>query len=148
MKFTITEFKTACKENGVDPTPIIASLKKGRETAEKRPFWTLFVDTLVKFHEEVKKTAYHLISRDFKILEEIYDLLKKVCISRGFEWTEEKCCNGFRKYLERAWNKDQWLRNNFTLNNILIQFNSIINATKTPSGNNDYANRLTQRIAG
>lgn len=148
MKFNLTEIKAACKENNIDPTPILASLKKDRETAEKRPFWSSFLEVFYKFFESVKKNAFQVLKRDWKIFEELYDLLRAKCEKMGYEWTEKMCCLGFEKYLQKAWNKDQWLRNNFTLSNILTQFNTISNesaATKTQSLVESYAENMAAR---
>lgn len=68
-------------------------------------------------------------------LKKICEHLKKISIDAAKEWTEKYavyCLNGF---LQKAWDHDQWLKNNFELANLLSKINSITN--KIINGNDN-----------
>ena len=59
---------------------------------------------------------------------EAYDFLKKRAEIQKWEFTQKSLCDAFKYFLNEAWNKDNWLRKNFSIPNILSQFNQIVNA--------------------
>ncbi len=144
--FTITELKNACKQHGIDPAPILETLKANKQPKEPREFWDCFIQVWHEFFAEKKGVDFQFLKRDWSTIQELYDLLRKRCESAGMEWTSHIACQGFKKYLQNAWNKDNWLQTNFTLNNVLIQFNAI--ATLRSNSTTDYKSNLAARING
>lgn len=95
---------------------------------EKKLYWKKFVDTWNEFYLQHKSEPYQYLKKDFAALEKIYDFLKKRCEKKGYDWTEQNLINAFNFFLKKAHDKDEWLRMNLSIPNILSQFNQIVNA--------------------
>jgi len=102
----------------------------------EREFWKRIVDVWDNFYQLKKNERYNYLKQDFASLEKIYDFLKKRSEERKWEWNEKNAVAGFEFFLEKAWNKDNWLKDNFSLPNLLSQFNLIVNGQQQGAGQN------------
>lgn len=118
-------------------------------------FWKNFVNEWNEWYKTKFNGSYVYLSKDFAHLKKIYQFLEKRAADKKFEFTEENLLAAFRFYLNKAWDKDQWLRNNFSIANILSQFNQIANGTgktndkngKQPTGANVSTGSILSKIA-
>ena len=103
------------------------------------PFWKSFVNTWDEFYQQKTGNKHFYQKKDFGCLKKIYDFLKKRAESAKYDWTEQSSIAGFKMYLNKAYEKDEWLRNNFSIPNILSQFNQIANGQQSNSQNGNPA---------
>lgn len=99
------------------------------------PFWKKFVDTWEEFYLEHKNEKYAYADKDFKCLKSIYQFLQKRAEAKKYEWTEENLMQAFTWFLKKAYEKDNWTRENFSIPKILSQFNEIANGTSGTTNN-------------
>lgn len=110
-----------------------AKKKNDDEDFSKLLWWKSFVARWDEFYLQKKGSKYRYLKKDFAHLKKIHEFLKLRSTEKKFEFTEENLLAAFEFYLNRAWEKDDWLRNNFSLANLLSQFNQIANGTKSNS---------------
>ena len=120
--------KGKTKRNKTKP---ISSGDKPPATKIELDFWKAFIEVWDKFYFEKLKNKYAYQQKDFGCLKKIYDFLKKRSEQKNWEFTEENLIKAFNVHLKSAYSKDEWLRQNFTIPNILSQFNQIENGTIT-----------------
>jgi len=108
--------------------------KKKKDDFSKSLFWTEFVQVWNLFYEGKNKSKYLYQQKDFGCLKKIYDFLKKRSEEKKWEFTKENLVKAFNIHLDNAYKKDEWLRNNFTIPNILSQFNQIENSKQQENG--------------
>lgn len=101
---------------------------KKEDDFSKLPYWKKFIETWDQFYQQQKNERYIYQKKDFGCLKRIYEFLKKRSEVKGYDWTEENLVNGFTYFLKKAFEKDDWMKNNFSIPNILSQFNQIANA--------------------
>lgn len=108
----------------IKPETLTFSKKKSSNIT---PFWILYVNVFDNFYYSKTGEKYSYLGKDFAALKKIYTFLKKRAEGKNYVWTEQIMQEGFNAYLEKAYNKNEWLRNNFTTSNLLSQFNQIAN---------------------
>lgn len=92
-------------------------------------YWKSFVDKWNAWYSLKHKNPYNYLEKDFANLKRIYKFLERRLYAKKIEFTEEKLLAAFDFFLEKAWNKDEWLKQNFSIPNVLSQFNQITNAS-------------------
>lgn len=100
------------------------------------PFWKSFIETWNGFYKKNVGENYNYLEKDFNHFKKIYNFLKKRAADKKFEFTEDNFLAAFKFFLQRAWDKDQWLRNNFSVANCLSQFNQIANGKNESNSKN------------
>lgn len=93
----------------------------------KLPFWKAFIECWHQWYQEQFQIPYLYMKKDFAHLKGIYQFLQKRSEIKKFEFTEETLLAAFKFFLKTAWEKDNWLKQNFSLQNLLTQFNQISN---------------------
>lgn len=105
-----------------------APAKKKKLPGEKNIYWKAFVETFEKFYMEKNgNNKYEYLGQDWPALDKIYNFLKKRAEQGKFQFNEENLLLAFNFFLEKAWAKDNWLKNNFSISNLLSQINQIAN---------------------
>jgi hypothetical protein len=103
----------------------------GEKSPEKKKsdliFWKQFVTVWNEWYKTKFNESYGYMEKDFAHLKKIYKFLEKRAADKKFEFTEENLLAAFKFFLNKAWDKDTWLRQNFSIPNILSQFNQIAN---------------------
>jgi len=97
---------------------------------EPAPYWKNFLKKYLEWYGQKFNEHYELQGKDFKALKKIHSFLEKRAVEKKAEFTEAWLLDAFGFFLEKAWSKDQWLRDNFSIPNILSQFNQIANANQ------------------
>lgn len=117
------------------------------------PYWKNFIEEWNSWYEKTIGCKYMYLDKDFAHLKKIYKFLEKRAEEKKFEFTEDNLLAAFRFFLQKAWDKDSWLRNNFSIPNILSQFNQIVNEqrktdskAKQPTGANVSTGSILQKI--
>ncbi len=116
------------KINQTKPNQTSSNSHSGAAAPAKKneiEFWDLLVKAWFDFYEQKFSAKPIFNATQASFLKKIVIHLKKVSLAAGKEWTENyanKCLNGF---LIRAWDKDEWMRKNFELSNLLSKINSI-----------------------
>ena len=129
-----------------------APVNKKKPVEEKKIYWKVFIE---KFHDWYLKkfnTKYLFLKKDFAHMETMYVFFEKRSIEKKFEFTEENFLAAFEFFLNKAWEKDEWLRNNFTIPNLLSQFNQIANGyrktgQKQATGGDVSMSGIAQKLA-
>lgn len=111
----------------VDESPV----NKKKVVGEKNLYWPAFVKTFENFYLEKKNNKYEYLGQDWSALDKIHKFLKKRAELKNFEFTQENLVAAFKFFLNAAWEKDNWLKNNFSISNLLSQINQIANAQST-----------------
>lgn len=119
---TKTETKTSKSHSSAN-----ANGKKKSELV----FWKEFIEVWNNFYLKKLENEYNYLAKDFGSFKKIHGFLKKRIDSKNREFTQENLMETFKWFLEKAWEKDEWLRQNFTVSNVLSQFNQIVNESKT-----------------
>lgn len=109
--------------------------KKDKATAEETTeHWKQLVEVWFEFyrskHEGRDPTFENRSPKSLKaIVQWLERRTQKKCELEGqpFEWTEQVATDTLQMFLQYAYNSDQWLRNNFLLHNLELQFDKIIN---------------------
>lgn len=125
-----TKSKTKQKDSGDSSPP-----------EEKKMYWQKFVAVFENFYTQKTNSKYIYQKKDWGCIEKIYDFLKNRSEAMNLEWSENNCLVGFATYLKKAYEKDNWIKENFSIPNILSQFNQIANATGTGNTNNRQTNK-------
>ncbi len=118
--------QTSKSHSGGDPPA-----NKKNMVGEKNEYWKMFVETFATFYTSNVGNPYNFQQKDWGCLDKIYQFLKKRAEAKQYEWTEETMKNGFNFFLKTAYEKDNWTRQNFSIPNLLSQFNQIANARTT-----------------
>lgn len=90
-------------------------------------YWKIFVSAWDKFYLDKTGSKYRYQKKDWGCLKKIYDFLKKRSEEKQYDWNEKNMVDGFNFFLQKAYDKDDWMRNNFSCPNLLSQFNQIAN---------------------
>lgn len=101
---------------------------------------------VTEFWEGLVKTWFEFYGQKFKAegkpaepmfgaaqgdhLRKISAHLKKLATAKNYEWTEQYAIRCLQGFLGKAWEHDDWMRNNFELANLVSKFNSITNTSK------------------
>lgn len=120
------------KQNNSFPAAGAAAKKKKQEA--QVPFWTEFVAVWAEAYKSYLNEHYDFSGKDFDHLKKIYRKLEKRAAAKNFEWTEKNATDGLRAYIKKGWEKDKWLKENFTISNLLTQFNQIANGQVGQNG--------------
>lgn len=133
-----TQMPTISKLNNTQTKQNNSKSHSGKPAKEKSelPYWKNFISEWHSWYEKSKGEKYQYLQKDFAHLKKIYKFLEKRAAEKKFEFTEENLLAAFKFFLDKAWNKDQWLRNNFSIPNILSQFNQIVNEQGKSTGKN------------
>jgi hypothetical protein len=115
--------KTKHSKSHSDNLPV---KRKVNEVSTNVLYWKQFVETWNQFYKSKKGESYVYQKKDFGCLKKIYTFLKKRSEEKKDEWTENIVIKGFNFFLELAY-KREWLQENFSIPNILSQFNQIAN---------------------
>lgn len=108
----------------------------------KNLYWKSFIETFEIFYRQKKEECYAYMAKDWGCLDKIYKFLKKRAEVKNNEWTQELMNQSFNFFLKKAYEKDDWLKKNFSIPNILSQFNQITNGnSKTSDKTNTTAKR-------
>ncbi len=139
--------QTSKSHSGGDPPA-----KKKNDVGEKNLYWKLFVKTFQDFYLTNTGEPYSYTQKDFGCLDKIYHFLKKRAEVKNYEWNEETIKNGFNFFLKTAYEKDNWTRQNFSIPNLLSQFNQIANGknsteSKQPTGAGVSSASIFEKIA-
>ena len=117
-------------------------------------FWKEFIKTWNECYLNKIGGKYNYLDKDFKNLKTIYQILEKRALAENIEFTNENLMNDFNFFLNKAWEKDEWIRKNFTVSNVLSQFNQIANGTtngnyaaKPNNGNQQGFNLVASELA-
>lgn len=110
---------------------------EGKIKKEKNLYWKEFVDTFEKFYLQHFKEKFMYMGKDWSAMDKVYKFLKKRAELKKTEWTQDYMIGAFQFFLKSAFEKDEWLKNNFTIPNMLSQFNQIVNSKKTVNGKNN-----------
>lgn len=107
-------------------------------------FWKGFIEIWNSFYLEKLEAPYNYLPKDFGSFKKIYGFLKKRIEKKEKEFSEAELTAAFKWFLDKAWEKDNWIRQNFTVSNVLSQFNQIVNESKSnqdgKSNNNQNGN--------
>jgi hypothetical protein len=115
--------KTKHSKSHSSKLPVMGKINQASENVL---YWKQFVETWNEFYKSKKGESYVYQKKDFACLKKIYSFLKKRSEKKEYEWTENNVINGFFFFLELA-HKKEWLQENFSIPNILSQFNQIAN---------------------
>lgn len=130
-----------------------ARVKKKKQPSELE-HWKPFVEVWADWYKEQHGNSYLFLQKDFAHLKLIYQFFKKRAAQKNMEFTEQNLVGAFRFFLDKAWNKDNWLRSNFSIQNVLSQFNAIVNekrdhtGKKPPTGADVNTGSLLSKLAG
>jgi hypothetical protein len=122
------------KQNKTSFTGGAPPAKKKKDPAEANLYWQGFVNTFENFYVAKTKNKYEYLGQDWAALDKIHKFLKKRAEAGKFDFTETNLFAAFDFFLEKAWTKDEWLKNNFSISNLLSQINQIANATGATNG--------------
>ena len=122
---TKTETKTSSFPDGKPPGP----KKTTKPPEEKNLYWNAFLDVFGTFYKDRHNgESYFYLKQDFGHLDKIYKFLKSRAGKRNLQWTEDFIRESFTWFLKKAWERpDGWLTKNFSIANLLSQFNQIVN---------------------
>ncbi len=116
------------KLNKTKPKQNISSAADAPAKEKKElPYWKTFVDVFDSWYLQHLKQKYFYQAKDFAALKKIYKFFENRAAEKKFEFTEENLLSAFKFFLNKAWDKDNWLKNNFSITNLLSQFNQIVN---------------------
>lgn len=126
----------------------------GGDEKKELPYWKKFVDEWHKQYELLMNEKYLFMAKDFANLKRIYKFLESRARSKNFVFNEENLLKSFTFFIQKAWEKDLWLRENFSISNCLAKFNEITNGQqnykngKQPTGANVSTGSILTKIAG
>ena len=117
------------------------------------PFWKKFIAAFHEWYENHFHEKYSYLDKDFNHLKKLYSFFKNRADQKKMEFSEENLLSSFKFFLEKAWNKSEWLKNNFSIPNLLSQFNQIVNEAgntkeKSRTGANVSTGSILSKIAG
>lgn len=127
--------ETETKQSFVADEPPPPKKKGDAGGKEKSLYWDVFVKTFQDFYtRELGREPYEFTNKDFGCLKKIYEFLQKRAKLKNFDWTEDNMTGAFKFFLNAAKNKDNWMRENFSIPNLLSQFNQIANGGQQQGG--------------
>lgn len=163
LKLNKTKLSSFSGERSPEPnyknsnSPLNTKEEKKKSSAKKRkeetnPLWKPFIACFDEWYKERYGNAYIFRGVDMKCMKEIFGFLKQRAELKKAAFTEENLLAAFSYFLQKAWNKDEWIRNNFSLSNLLLQFNQIVNShgnskTKQQTGGNVSTGSILSKIA-
>lgn len=101
---------------------------------EKTLYWKILVDTWFVFYKERFGLDPTFNGQAAKSLKFIVDTIEKSVIKAGKPWTEEFAVSSLKHFLQLA-HSDEWLKQNFLLNNLASKFDAIIQKRNAQSTN-------------
>lgn len=104
------------------PTPPKAVSKGKEENAE--PYWQDLVNTWFAFHVENKLDEPSFAGKDPRTFKQLVQLLKKRATRKNQEWTLENSCGALKYFLTLAF-AENWLKEHFSLDNLVSQFDAV-----------------------
>lgn len=120
----------------------------------KTLYWQKIVDTWFNFYKskfELDPTFNGAQSKNLKqIVGRLEKLSKTVVLKEGGnpEWTEEYCVRILNKFFKNAYEKDQWMKDNFLLTNLYSKFDTIISKNGTATtGNSGVEKSVTNLLS-
>jgi hypothetical protein len=96
-----------------------------KKNVEEMGIWERCVKVWFEFYESKFKEKPSFAGRDPASLKKLLELVSQRVIGKNFEWKAETCEDHFIKFLQRA-HTDQWLSQNFLIQNLCSQFDKII----------------------
>ncbi len=118
-----------------EPAPVKPDLPKKdrakKDDPTKLPYWAAFVEVWETFYLQQTKEKYLYMAKDFGCLKKIYQFLQKRSETKKLEFNQKNLVTAFQYFLDLAYKKDEWLRSNFSIPNVLSQFNQISNEART-----------------
>jgi hypothetical protein len=112
-------------------------LPQGGTPEEKNLYWKKFIETFDEFYLQKIGSKYMYLGKDMACLNKIYKFLQARAAEKNKEWNEVYMVESFRYFLNAAYDKDKWIKENFSIPNILSQINQIANGnSKTPAQSN------------
>lgn len=117
-----------------------ANANAKKNSKKEMPFWKEFIEVWNQFYLYKLENPYFYLQKDFAHFKKIHQFLKKRIESKKRDFSEENLTETFLWFLEKAWEKDEWLRQNFTVSNVLSQFNQIVNESKQNGRKSNYNN--------
>lgn len=102
-----------------------------KQQLEATPYWQKLVDNWFDFYRgkfKMDPTFNGAAAANFK---KIVDRLKILSEKDKFEWTEENAMRIARRFFTKAYEADQWMRDNFLISNLYSKFDSIVTKNGT-----------------
>ena len=126
-----------------------APVRKKKETTEH---WDDLVKCWFDFYGEKfkgddnapKKPIFN--GAQAKNLKHIVVNLKKSAKDSKLEWVKDRAVRYLNHFLVKAWEHDDWIRQNFELGNLLSKFNSITNSKKEDGKGNATVGTSRERL--
>jgi uncharacterized protein DUF4373 len=113
------------KSNGVAPAKPPREKKVVKKTEdETEPYWQDLVACWFNFHKANKLDEPSFAGKDPRTFKSLIQLLKKRASKKNQEWTLENATGSLTYFLTLAF-KEEWLKNHFTLANLVEQFDAI-----------------------
>jgi hypothetical protein len=135
-QYSITAFSVRGTDKTADTiadasADTIQPKKTAKKVPAELPFWKAFVEEWDSWYSARHGgNKYIFRAQDFAHLKKIYEFLRKRSAEKSFEFTEETLTSAFRFFLQKAWDKDNWLQQNFSIPNVLNQINQIVNGAR------------------
>lgn len=123
--------------------------KSGAKQKSEFIFWKSFLSVWNEWYKTKFNGSYAFLEKDFAHLKKIYKFLERRSNEKKFEFTEENLLAAFKFFIDKAWEKDNWLRQNFSIPNVLSQFNQIANGngqTNSKTSNKSDSQHLRQQV--
>lgn len=117
-----------------------ANANAKKNSKKEMLFWKEFIEVWNQFYLYKLENPYFYLQKDFAHFKKIHQFLKKRIESKKRDFSKENLTDTFLWFLEKAWEKDEWLRQNFTVSNVLSQFNQIVNESKQNGRKSNYNN--------
>ena len=106
---------------------------------EKTMYWKILVDVWFVFYKEKFGVDPTFNGQAAKSLKFIVETIEKSVKKANKDWTEEYAAGGLKHFLTLAYS-DEWLKQNFLLNNLASKFDAII---QKRNGNNQTGKQAT-----
>lgn len=113
------------KPNGVAlPVPARPNRIVKKSEEETEPYWQDLVKVWFDFHKANKLDKPSFAGKDPRTFQQLIHLLKKRASNRNQEWTLEHATGSLNYFLSLAFG-EEWLRQHFTLENLVKQFDAV-----------------------
>lgn len=143
---------TAVAKAPVDKKDIEKPVTKRKLRSQKAvEHWNLIVGAYLDFYKaRFKDDEGNPIQPEFQpihanFLKRIAANLKKIAETKSKEWTEQYAVFSVNYFLQKAYDKDHWLKNNFELGNLYAKYNSIVNSQPNINNQNHQTNGKNYR---